>query len=84
MRDHQFIIQTSGTMTTTTTKYINCVASVETRFKLEFQVHCGCMNETRKLVPTPRQFYFHLQIMAQSRNNVKVLPGWSAMGTRRQ
>ena len=36
------------------------------------------MKETGKLVPTS----FQLQIMAQSRNNVKALPGWSARGTR--
>ena len=40
------------------------------------------MHETRKAVPTPRQFSFKLLIMAQLQNTVKVLPGWSAMGAR--
>ena len=40
------------------------------------------MYETTKLVPTPEQCSFQLLVMAQSQNNVKVVPGWSAISVR--
>ena len=45
------------------------------------------MYETTKLVPTPKQCSFQLEIMSQSHkiSNVtitKVLPGWSAISAR--
>ena len=79
MWDHQLIIQMLATTTTTTKIYKLFFLSgnlLETRISNSLWMH-----ETWKFVPTPRNLSNQLQIMAQSQNNVKVLPGWSAMGT---